>query len=523
MSSKRPTRTPQLAEGIFENVCFAAGLSANRSHDDQFGWDFLVQFPGVRGSGPADLDPAGATCLVQVKSNRTDRSTIRLKLSNAFRFAQEPIPCFLVLLTFDANATSPSSVYLRHFWTGDIGAALKAVRKAHVQNATALHRRSYTIRFSEDERCELSTLPARMEALSAASNGNYGARKTAFANSVGYEDGFAHGTFTFDEGIDDEAFVDLMLGRIPDLPVSNISMQEKRFGMPGPQIIPDTRARLSILAEPKEACQVIVSPADGDGELTLAGDLYIAGIPNLPSSLCRVRVQTRVLELIVSINGPSALNVSYDLDEPLEICTLADLARLWSWVNSGEIKVALWARGKLLSHGSIKLASTSPAPPWHRLGDVMARLLEFIPARRWPTEARFTIRDLLLGLVALETFTAQVTKPGMSIGLGGLAPNFVELVAACRRYLAPAYLDFGSATLFAVIEAVVDRIEPNGDGYRVLLAKPKVHMRAAVAGTAGANLAFMQEQFALIRTERGGGGDVMIGTLGDVEGKGSPT
>ena len=40
--------------------------------------------------------------------------------------------------------------------------------------------------------------------------------------TVGCEDGFAVGTFTFDETVKDQDFVDMMPGRVKDLPVESI-------------------------------------------------------------------------------------------------------------------------------------------------------------------------------------------------------------------------------------------------------------------------------------------------------------
>lgn len=517
MSRSRRPRTPQLAESLFETACQAAGLVANRSHDDQFGWDFLVQFPSQRRGGPADLDLPGATCLIQVKSSRIGRTASRLKLSNALRFAQEPIPCFLVLLTFEGDAPSPSAAYVRHIWTDDIGGALKTARQAHAAGDAELHRRNYTIRFSDVERCDLSDVPTRIEAAVGALGSDYASRKTAFASTVGYENGYAVGTFTFDEDVDDEAFVDLMLGRVEELPVSHMVIQEHRFGLPGLQTIEDMPGRLSVAALPEEPCQVVVGAADGDGELTLDGELFVPGVPGLSEALFKIRVQTRSLELILRPGSASTLNLSYDADAPMTIGALAELATLWSWVNAGEITVGLWVRGKLVSHGSIQLQANSPAVPWRRLAKALARLLAFIPERRWPPEARFTIRDLMGGLADIETFAGQVSLPGMRIGIANTPLNFLELAGRCTRFLAPAYLDFGSATLFAVIEAPIERLERQDDGYALVLGTPKPLRRAALAGDARTNLDFMREHLTAVREERGGGGDVLLGTLGAIE------
>lgn len=517
MSLIRRPRTPQLAETLFESACLEAGLTANRSHDDQFGWDFIVQFPSLRRGGPADLEPPGATCLVQVKSTRASRPVCRLKLSNALRFAQEQIPCFLVLLTFEGEALQPSAAHVRHVWFDDIGASLKAARQAHVEGDSALHRRSHTIRFTEDERCHLTEVSARIEAAIAGVGFDYGAQKIALGKAVGYEDGFAQGTFTLDESVGDETFIDLMLGRVADVPVSSISMRESRFGMPGPQIIADRPARLSIVARPVDSCLVVVTPAEGVGELTLDGQVFVPGVPGLPDELFRFRVQTPLLELIMRPKGESVVNLSYDSETSQDIRTLADMTRLWSWVHAGEIDLGVWIKGQLLGHGSIRLRPEGAARPWRRLAQALDRLLTFVPERRWPADARFTIEALMNGLPAVETFAAQVVEPGVQVSVAALSPKFLELIAGCSRYLAPAYLDFGEATLFAVIEAPIKEIEPEEGGYSIRLGVPRPLRRAALPGNARANLAHMKAQLELVREECGGGAEVLHGTLGDIE------
>jgi hypothetical protein len=517
MSPARRPRTPQLAEGLFENLCLTAGLTANRSHDDQFGWDFLVQFPSLRLGGPADLDPAGATCLVQIKSTRKGKATTRVKLSNALRFAQESLPCFLVLLSFDGDLSTPDAAWVRHFWTDDIGASLKAVRQAHVDEDEALHRLYYAIRFTDLERCDLSAIAARIEAIVAEIGADYSAQKAAFTATVGYEDGYAVGKFTFDETVSDEAFIDMMLGRIADLPVSSIVMRDNRFGLPGPILIPDRPARMSIIATPHRTCQVIVGPADGSAELTLDGEIFIPGVPGLSEDLFRFRVQTRLLELIVRMKGESALTVSYDADAPLAIQEIAEQARFLSWVYSGPLNLGVWVGGSLLNQGTIQLHNSSSRAPWRRLAEVLEQFLALVPAQRWPADARFNVRDLMSGLETLETFSAQLTQPGIRLGIGVTAPNFLDTMKRIHRYLAPVYLDFGEATLFAALEASIERIDEDDRGIGITLSQPKIYRRAILAGGAEANLAFMQGQFTAVREEHGGGADVMIGTLGDIE------
>jgi hypothetical protein len=160
--------------------------------------------------------------------------------------------------------------------------------------------------------------------------------------TVGCEDGFAVGTFTFDETVKDEDFVDMMLGRVKDLPVERIAMRENRFRMPGPQVTPHNPARLSVVATPHETCQVIVGAADCGAELTLEGELYTPGIPDLPEELFRFRVQTRLMEVVMHPKGASTVKLSSDADEQLDIETIAQT----STVELGEFRrMEFWHLG----------------------------------------------------------------------------------------------------------------------------------------------------------------------------------
>jgi hypothetical protein len=513
MSGGRPVRTPKIAEGLVEYACQAAGAVVNRAHDDQFGWDLIVQMDGPRvGGRPADLDPAGLTSLVQVKSTTTKRRACRLKLSNAVRLAKEASPCFVALLAFDKGAAQPCEVFLRHIWQEEISDALKAARLAHIEGHVDLHRVPHTLAFTDADRCPLSEVPHRIEASVTAFGNGYSSEKAKLVQSVGYEDGYGDGWFTLADEVDPNTFIDMMLGRVADVPISAIEVQDKRFGLPGPWLVPNRAGRISVTPEPKEQCLVVVGPSDGSDQITLDGEVFIPGIPNLPEDLLRFRVQTAVLEVIVWPGGSSSLNASFQGDHSFDIGTIAQLASLWSWIGAGSLKLEIFVRGRSLGQCRVDLPKKPADARWPRLKQAVRDLLDLVPPNRWPAEVRFRVSDMFAGLAHLERVAMQISRAGVSVELENIAPNFETLMAGCERYLAPVYLDFGDVTLFALIEAPVETVTVAGTNASVVLGKPQIVNRAVLPGDAKANLNFMESLLAVARKERGGRG-FMFGSL----------
>ncbi len=284
-------------------MCNAAGVVGNRVCDDQNGWDFLVEFPPVASDQPADLGPPGQSCFVQIKSSRSRRKSCNFKLSNAIRFAQHALPCFTVLLVFDGDAVEPSEIYVQHFWSDQIRAALEAARRAHLDGIAALHQVVFPVRFSDYERCPRDEVISRIEAAITAVGPRYPAAKVQLAQTVGYEDGWGAGSFTLAEGVDPETLVDLMLGRVEDVPISAFELRDARFGLKGPAVTPNSPGRLSVDPTPLESCLVTVSPMQGGEELSLKGDVYVPGIPDLPEHLRKIRIQAGVLEVTLKPSG----------------------------------------------------------------------------------------------------------------------------------------------------------------------------------------------------------------------------
>src|SRR3954469_8928034 len=194
------------AEDKFAGLCSSAGVTRNKSVQDRTGWDYLVEFPPANMRGvPADLRPTEVSAPVQVKSKRLGRPSVTLKLSNALRFAKDPLPCFVVLF-LATSGSEPVRIFARHFWDQEIGQALLRAREAHAKGRDDLNKLSMTVSFGvQDEHS--SDLIAWMAATSATRGDRYAEAKVDLARSLGFEDGFIHGNIQF-EANDIEALVD---------------------------------------------------------------------------------------------------------------------------------------------------------------------------------------------------------------------------------------------------------------------------------------------------------------------------
>ena len=97
--SPRP-RPDRNAEGEVARLCRALGASVQNVTEDDHGWDLLVEFPPRIDTAFPDLDPPLTRCLIQVKSTQSRLTSTRVKLSNAVKFANDTMPCFVVLATY---------------------------------------------------------------------------------------------------------------------------------------------------------------------------------------------------------------------------------------------------------------------------------------------------------------------------------------------------------------------------------------------------------------------------------------
>lgn len=490
MAPPRRTRTDQLAETLFKRACDLAGGSANPSVDDQYGWDFVFQLPAHASNRPPDLEEAGLTALAQIKSTLKSRSSVGLKLSNALRMAQEATPCFIIVMAFEEGAAEPHSAWVLHIWKDEIAKALEAARRAHLRS-TSLHKATLNLPLSDAMKCDPLNIGARIEHEVEAIGRDYAGAKASLRNSVGYEDGRGGGTITFEVTHEDEVF-DLLLGRIPDLPVNRVDLREERFGLPGPPLTENAPGRVAIEAKPFEPCQLILC-REGE-ELVFDGQVYVPGIPDLPRNLFRVRFQAQILEVIWRQEGPSAAHARFGLAETYSISTHLQLATLATWLAEGNVELAIWVRQRQFIRGPLALEGFELHDPrWERLRTALDDILKVLPAPRWPAGMTFVLRELFERLEEIETFAIRVARQAV-MDLAGAPQQLIDLLPEVDEHLSPVILQFGGVTLYAFIIAKVEGgLGASED--RLTLGIPKVLLRGVLAGSIADNWPFLTQTY----------------------------
>jgi len=301
------------AEDRFASLCSSAGVTRNKAIQDRTGWDYIVEFPpAVASNMPADLRPIEASARVQVKSKRAGRPTVTLKLSNALRFAKDPLPCFAVLFLATEGA-EPIRLFARHFWEQEIGQALKRAREAHAKGRDDLHNLSMTLTFSaKDEHSD--DLMAWMETVSTEHGDHYSETKTSLVRTLGFEDGFVQGSIRL-KTEDLEALVDHQIGLLPDAPPINVVIKQPRFGIDSVAPLFEGTPNIAHLRSHPRHCRVRVRGHTGD-DVWLDGQIFLPALPDLPPELLKCRVVADFLE-IVADGSKNKGKVSFRVDRDL--------------------------------------------------------------------------------------------------------------------------------------------------------------------------------------------------------------
>src|SRR4051812_1374044 len=74
-----------------------AGLSVNRSEEDDQGWDLFLQFPDSTAiTSFLDFAPPELSCLLQLKATMSADKDVRMTLRNALKLAKYPGPAFVL-------------------------------------------------------------------------------------------------------------------------------------------------------------------------------------------------------------------------------------------------------------------------------------------------------------------------------------------------------------------------------------------------------------------------------------------
>jgi hypothetical protein len=488
------------AEDKFSGLCSCAGVTRNRSVQDRTGWDYLIEFPpAAMRDVPADLRPVEASAQVQVKSKRAGKASVTLKLSNALRFAKNPLPCFVVL--FLANKGSESArVFARHFWEQEISQALKRARQAHAEGRDDLNNLTMTLSLgSEDEHG--SDLMAWMAATIATYGDRYADVKAGLARTLGFEDGFIHGNIRFNVA-DLGALVDHLIGLTPAAPALNITIKERRFGIDTLTPLFEGAPDFTHMQSHPQPCRLRVRGLTGD-DVWLDGKLFLPALPDLPLEFCKLRVVADFIEIVIS--GTKVGKVTFHLDRGTHrsLPGLRALANVLKVAEEGPLQFQVSSDGNLLPPFEVSMPGERSGVEVQQVSNVIA-CLEKASSGLLLAELTLSLSEIAQAWNAIVAFNGMVTGTDMK---GRFAPDGeipAEVSQAASIFLYD-YVDIGGWTFMAVVRRPILRFEIDCGKGLLECGSPRVVEAIVRRGTGSDHLAELRGLYAeACRMERGG-------------------
>jgi hypothetical protein len=469
------------AEDRFSGYCSRAGVTRNKSIQDRTGWDYLIEFPpAVMGNVPADLRPVEASARVQVKSKRTGKASVALKLSNALRFAKDPLPCFVVLF-LATKGSEPVRVFVRHFWEHEISRTLKRAREAHAEGRDDLNNLTITLSFDlQDEHG--NDLMAWIAATIALHGDRYADVKAGLARTLGFEDGFIHGNIRFDIA-NLEALVDHQIGLTPAAPALSITIKERRFGIDTLTPLFEGVPNVAHMQSHSQPCSVRVRGLTGD-DVWLDGKLFLPGLPDLPVEFRKIRVVAEFIEMVIGATKAGKVTFHLDRSTPRSLPGLRTLVNVLKAAKEGPLQFQISRNGNMLLPFAVNMPGDQSGDDVQQLSNVIA-CLEKVSMGLLPAELTLSLAEIYKAWNAIVPFNGMVTGTDIE-GRFTFDREVPAEVSSATSIFLYDYVDIGSWTFMAVARRPILKFEIDGTAGRLECGSPRV-VEAIVRRGAGAD------------------------------------
>jgi hypothetical protein len=457
------------AEDKFSELCSRAGVTRNKSVQDRTGWDYQIEFPPalIRGA-PADLQPVDIAAQVQVKSKRSGRASVPLKLSNALRFAKNPLPCFVVLF-LGTQGGEPVRIFAKHFWEGEIRQALKRAREAHARGREDLHNLAMTVRFdAQDEHSQ--DLLKWMAAAVASHSDRYSDVKGAFGRTLGFEEGAFHGNFRFNIS-DLGALVDHQIGLAAVAPPIDITIRERRFGINSSKPLFEGVPSVVRMQTRPRSCRVRVCGRECD-DVWLDGKLFAPALPNLPVEYYKLRVIANFLEVVITSAGAGHITLRLDPDAHRSLADLRAFATVLKIARQGSFQVQIHWSSHSLPPFLVNLPIEQDFEIGLQLSDIITGL-EKTSAGVLHPELTLSLLEIGRAWNAIVSYNALVAGEGMT-GNFTLDRDIIPEVSQATAIFFYDYVDVGNWTFMAVVRLQILALATEGVGASFKFGAPRI-------------------------------------------------
>lgn len=348
-----------MGEGFFKLWCSTVGLTANQSTKDQYGWDYIVEFPFSLNPSPHEVHKSALECRVQVKATDHSKRKLQVSLSVLKRLATALTPSFFIFIEFNKK-NDPENAYLVHL---DDSLIFKILKRVHKEEQTKREAKlnKKTMQISYDDSHKLTQLggeglkKALLEHI-GTDLAEYITKKKEYLEKSGYEEDRNEIRFKTvgEDSISD--FIDMTLGIENKVEVFDILGFETRFGIKTsiPKLNSD-KATIKIMDKKPNYVGHVKFKADEFSQgLKFDADLFSSSlIKFIPDSQKKIRIVCSIFEIhYFPLNNSVDIKFHFNNSTRFEIEQLQKVLRLldlfytsklvyWELVFSGIDKIKI--------------------------------------------------------------------------------------------------------------------------------------------------------------------------------------
>lgn len=435
--SKRNQWIGRAGEKRFQTLCTDVGVTCNKSVEDDYGWDMMIEFPPeLQLDIPIDMRTAQLAATVQVKATMGRRLACTISLDNALRMAKSSLPSFLFLMVLHKDRVP--RYYIRHVWQPLICEWLKAGREADARGETRTHKVRIPVKFSAgDEQIDqpIAWIGSQIRNIAP----DYASAKAEIVRSVGFEKGGGFASITIDAVTPDD-FLDLQLGLREHIMASRFQFTSERFGIRARKPDIDVQnVRLLLTPEGRDGILCLEFPAGL--RLAVPATLIGAAVAAPETDLFGWRIKSRCFDLIFRPDGRISARATTSIDAKMPLCEIAIFAQLQATPAGEAIRIEMDLDGKNIDLGTLALDAREAPDGWAQLA-LAATVLQSIAdasARPAPETSVGVLNSAFEELEVLSALASERTMMTEFLPEKGVPRRFQWLLAYAQAAVGDTY------------------------------------------------------------------------------------
>jgi hypothetical protein len=465
-----------LGEDDLRRWCTLHRLKRSKPEQDRLGWDYFIEFePEVDNAVPLDRQSDLKKVLVQVKSTDRPSRSVRGKLSAFKHLVDADLPAFIAHIDYSGQQ-EPRRAVLLHIGPTQIEAILHKVRKTEKAGRVDLHNVDMTLSLAEAAEIEAGGGNFRQLILEAIqhSGAEYVAAKAACRKACGYDEHSINAEFTLAPGTSGEALVDLMIGKVPSIPISEMVISKTRFGITLDKDIDHIAAEgtLSVGVRPLQQGKVTASDGNQHRRIEMTVDVFAPGIPGLPKSHMKVRLANKFINLFLHFGeGSSHMQFRIDPEMPHPIDRLANALGFGLMLSEDGARLDAHFKGL----GVISMLAPPDARQfrhWRVLHEFADMLSVVLFRHRRGTTVEVTLREMEEMLRANINMFALLTRPGLEMTFAPSEGSLTSFPTSAAIFI-PTCIEFRSLAYFAIVRVEAELTSQEGS-IRFIGGRPHV-------------------------------------------------